>query len=173
MIKEVIQDAINDQIAAEFYSAHLYLSMIAYFQSIDLPGAAHWMRVQYEEELTHALKMFDYLFERDGRAILKSFDAPPKEWDSPLDAFESAYRHEQHVTALIENIFRLARNEGDVATELFLQWFITEQVEEEASVKSVVQMLKKVDTSRGGLFMIDRELGRRSLTISEGEASGE
>lgn len=167
MIKSTIQDAINDQIAAEFYSAHLYLSMSAYFQSIDLPGAAHWMRAQYEEELTHALKMFDYLFERDGKAVLKSFDAPPSEWKSPLDAFQAAYEHEQYVTSLIERIFRLAREEGDVATELFLQWFITEQVEEEASVKAVVQMLKQVDTSRGGLFMIDRELGKRALPSGE------
>ena len=164
MLNEKVQKALNDQVAAEFYSAHLYLAMSAYFESVDLPGAANWMRVQYKEELTHAEKIFDYVIERDNRAIVKSFDAPPIEWESPLKAFEAAYKHEQKVTGLINDLLELARSERDHATEIFLQWFVNEQVEEESSVKAVVQQLKLVDDSKNGRFMIDRELAGRVFT---------
>ena len=108
MISQKMQDALNDQVAYEFYSAHIYLSMSAYLASIDLPGFANWMRVQYQEEVTHAEKIFDYVIERDGRAILGKFDAPPTEWKSPLHAFEEALAHERKVTARFNGHMDLA-----------------------------------------------------------------
>ncbi|NOZ77887.1 MAG: ferritin [Acidobacteria bacterium] len=168
MIQEKIQDALNNQVAAEFYSAHLYLSMSSYLESIDLPGAANWMRIQYREELAHAEKIFDFVIERDGRAILEGFDAPPREWSSALGVFQAAYEHEQKVTAMIEKLVELARELKDYATEVFLQWFISEQVEEEASVKAIVQQLKLVAESKNGRFMIDRELASRTFAPSSG-----
>lgn len=164
MISKKMQDALNDQVAAEFYSAHLYLSMSAYLESIDLPGFANWMRVQYQEEVTHAEKIFDYVIERDGRAVSKAWDAPPAEWKSALDVFETAYAHEQKVTGLINDLMDLAFSEKDHAANIFLQWFVNEQVEEEASAKAIVQQLKLLGDSKGGLFQIDRELGRRVFT---------
>ena len=164
MISKNMQDAFNDQVAAEFYSAYLYLSMSAYLESVDLPGFANWMRVQYQEEVTHAEKIFDHVIERDGQAIVKAWEAPPAEWKSPLDVFEAAYAHEQKVTGLINNLVDLALSEKDYATQIFLQWFVNEQVEEEASAKAIVQQLKLLGDSKGGLFQIDRELGRRVFT---------
>ena len=164
MISKKIQDAFNDQVAAEFYSAYLYLSMASYLESIDLPGFANWMRIQYQEEVSHGMKLFDYVIERDGRAIVKAFDAPPSEWDSILNVFEASYVHEQKVTGLINNLMDIAIEEKDHASQIFLQWFVNEQVEEEASVKAIVQQLKLLGDSKGGLFQIDRELGRRVFT---------
>ena len=164
MISEKMQNALNDQVNAEFHSAHLYLAMSSYLDSIDLPGFAHWMRIQYQEEVSHAEKIFDYVIERDGRAVLQSFQAPPVEWNSVLDAFGAAYQHEQKVTGLINNLVDMALSEKDHAAHIFLQWFVNEQVEEEASVKAVVQQLKLLGDSKGGLFQIDRELGRRVFT---------
>lgn len=168
MIGKGMEDALNDQMTAEFYSAYLYLSMSAYFESIDMPGFANWMRVQYQEEVSHAEKIFDYVIERDGRAILKSFEAPPIEWKSALAAFEAAYQHEQKVTGLINDLMDLAVSEKDHAAQIFLQWFVNEQVEEEASVKTIIQQLKLLGDSRAGLFQIDRELGRRVFTPPAG-----
>ena len=164
MISKKIQDALNDQVAAEYYSAHLYLSMSAYLESIDLPGFASWMRVQYQEEISHAEKIFDYVIERDGRAIVKAWESPPIEWKSVVGAFEAAYAHEQKVTGLINSLTDLALSEKDHASQIFLQWFVNEQVEEEASVKTIVQQLKRLGDSKAGLFQIDRELGRRVFT---------
>ena len=164
MISEKMQDAINKQVTAEFYSAHLYLSMAAYLESIDLPGFANWMRIQYQEEVSHAMKMFDYVIERDGRAIIAGFEDPQVEWKSALDIFEGAYAHEQKVTAMINNLMDIAIAEKDHASQIFLQWFVNEQVEEEASAKGVIQQLKMLGDSKGGLFQMDRELGRRVFT---------
>ncbi len=161
MISENMQKAMNEQVAAEFFSAHLYLSMSAYLESIDLPGCANWMRIQYQEEVTHAEKLFDHVNERDGRSVLLGFDKPQAEWKSPLDAFEAAHEHEQKVTAMIGNLVDIARSEKDHASEVFLQWFVTEQVEEEASVKAIVRQLELLGDSKSGLFQIDRELGQR------------
>lgn len=161
MISKKMQDALNEQVTAEFYSAHLYLSMSAFLESIDLPGLANWMRVQYQEEVTHAEKIYDHVIERDGRAIVKSFDSPPTEWESPLDLFQAAYEHEQKVTGLINTLVDTAIAESDHASQVFLQWFVNEQVEEEASVKAVIQQFKLLGDSRAGLFQIDRELGQR------------
>jgi len=142
MIKEKIQDALNKQINAELYSSYLYLSMSAYFESINLKGCANWMRVQTQEELVHAMKFYDYLIERGGKVILSSIESPPTEWPSPLAIFEQAYQHEQKVTGLINGLVDLAIAEKDHATNNFLQWFVSEQVEEEASADEVAQKIK-------------------------------
>ena len=164
MISEKMQGAFNDQIGAEFFSAHLYLSMASYLESIDLPGFASWMRIQYQEEVSHAMKMFEYVIERDGRAIITGFENPQVEWKSPLDVFEGAYAHEQKVTGLINGLMDTAIEEKDHASQIFLQWFVNEQVEEEASAKGIIQHLKMLGTSKGGLFQMDRELGQRVFT---------
>ncbi len=163
MISKKMQDALNGQVVAEFYSAYLYLSMSAYLESVDLKGFANWMRVQYQEEVSHAEKIFDHVIERDGRAVVKAWEAPPAEWKSALDVFETAYKHEQKVTGLINGLVDQALAEKDHATYNFLQWFVNEQVEEEASVKTIVQQLKLLGDSRAGLFQIDRELGQRTF----------
>ena len=174
MIDERMQDAINKQLNAELYSSYLYLSMSAYFQSVNLGGFANWMRVQAKEELAHAMKFYDYVNERGGRVILHPVEEPPSEWDSPLATFEHVYRHEQKVTGLINKLVDLAVKARDHATNNFLQWFVSEQVEEEASADEVVQKLKLVGDDPSGLFMIDRELAQRVFvapaTTTEGGA---
>ena len=164
MISKKIEDALNDQINAEMYSAYLYLSMVAYFESINLAGLANWMRAQAQEEMVHAMKIYDFVNERGGRVLLKSIDAPTTEWSSPLAAFEAAYAHEQLVTGRINDLVDLAVEEKDHATNAFLQWFVNEQVEEETSADNVVQNLKMAQNAPGALFMIDRELGTRVFT---------
>ena len=164
MLDEKIQTALNKQLNAELYSSYLYLSMSTYFQSVNLPGFANWMRVQAQEELVHAMKFYDFINERGSRVMLQPVEGPPTEWSSPLDAFENAYRHEQKVTGLINDLVNLAVKERDHATNIFLQWFVTEQVEEEASADEVVQKLKLMGDARGGLFMLDREMGQRVFT---------
>jgi ferritin len=164
MISKKTEDALNEQINAEFYSAYLYLSMEAFFESMNLPGFANWMRAQIQEESMHAMKIYDFVNERGGRVLLKSIAKPPTEWQSPLAAFEAAYKHEQKVTGLINDLVNLAVEEKDHATKTFLQWFVDEQVEEESSVNKVVQKLKKIDKAAGEQLLIDRELGRRVFT---------
>jgi len=156
------QEALNKHANAEFYSSYLYLSMSAYFQSINLTGFAHWMRVQAREELAHAMKFYDHVIERGGRVSLQAVEAPTSRWDSPLAAFEDAYRHEQKVTGLINQLVDDAVQSKDHATNAFLQWFVSEQVEEEASVDAIVQKLRLVGDAPGGLFMIDHHLGERA-----------
>jgi len=163
-MKQKMEEALNGQFSMEVYSANLYLAMSAYLESKDLPGAASWMKVQYKEELDHALKLFNYVIARDGRATVAEVEAPPSEWESPLSAFVSAYKHEQMITAAFVKLVKLAREEQDPATENFLQWFVNEQVEEESSVKRIVQNLKRVGETGNGLFLIDRELGARVYT---------
>jgi len=164
MISTKMQEALNGQINAELYSAYLYLSMEAYFESVNLPDFARWMRAQTQEELVHAMKIYDFVNGRGGRVILKAIEQPSTEWESPLAAFEAAYQHEQKVTALIDGLVNLAIEEKDHATNTFLQWFVNEQVEEETSVGSVVQQLKMTQGAPGAMFMIDRELGQRIFT---------
>ena len=164
VIKEKIESAFNEQINWELYSAYLYLSMSAYFLSINLNGFANWMRVQALEELTHAMKFFDFINERSGRVTLLETKAPPKEWESPLAAFEDAYEHEQFVSSRINELVNLALEEKDHASNNFLQWFVSEQVEEEASVDAVAQKLKLIGGDGGGLFMLDQELAQRVFT---------
>jgi ferritin len=172
MLQSKIEKALNMQINAELWSAYLYLSMSAYFESISLSGFANWMRVQAQEEVTHAMKLYDYIVDRGGRVTVTGIDAPPTKWKSPLHAFEETYKHEQKVTGLINDLVDLAKSENDHATLNMLQWFVDEQVEEEASADEIVQKLKLVGKEGSGLFMIDRELGQRMFTPpagSEGE----
>lgn len=157
-----MQEALNKHINAEVYSAYLYLSMSAHFQAANLPGFAHWMRVQAREELSHAMKFYDHVLERGGTVTLQPVEAPASRWDSALAAFEDAYRHEQKVTGLINQLVDDAVQTRDHATNAFLQWFVSEQVEEEAAAEAIVQRLKLVGDSPGGLFMIDHELGERA-----------
>ena len=168
MIVKKMQDALNDQINAELYSAYIYLAMAAYFESENLSGFASWMRVQTQEETAHAMKIFDFVNERGGKVALKAIDEPPAEWKSPLVAFKAASEHEQYITGRIND---LVIKEKDHATNAFLQWFVNEQVEEETSVDSVVQNLKMAEKAPGALFMMDRELGQRTFTppAQEGE----
>ena len=161
MIGKEMEKALNEQINAEMYSAYLYLSMAAYFESENLPGSATWMRVQMQEETVHAMKLFGYVVERGGRVTLKAIEAPPTQWKSSLDAFQASYQHEQLVTGLIHKLVDLAIQEKDHATNAFLQWYVNEQVEEEASVDKIVQYLKMAEKSPGALLMMDRELGKR------------
>ena len=165
MLSEKMQNAINKQINAEIYSAYLYLSMSAYFESINLEGFANWMRMQAQEEMVHAMKFYDYVNERGSRVVLQSVEGPPTEWDSPLAVFEHTYEHEQNVTGMINNLVNLAIEEKDHATNSFLQWFVDEQVEEESSADKVLQQLKLTGDAPGALFMIDRELGARIFTM--------
>jgi ferritin len=161
MLSKTVQDAINDQVRHEFYSAHLYLSMASYFEYNNLPGMAKWMRVQSQEEVTHAFKFFDYVINRGGRALVSAIDQPPVEFESPLDVFQRAYEHERKVTGLINNLYALALKENDYPTQVLLQWFITEQVEEEKNASSIVENLKRIGPSGGGLVHYDRQLGKR------------
>jgi len=171
MISKKMEEALNEQVNAELYSAYLYLSMESYFKSLNLNGFANWMRVQTQEEVAHAMKIYDFVNERGGRITLKAIEGPQTEWDSPLAVFEAVYVHEQKVTGLINDLVDLAIKEKDHATNTFLQWFVNEQVEEESSADEVVQQLKMMENAPGGMFMLDRELGQRVFTppATEGE----
>lgn len=164
MISKKMEAALNEQINAELYSAYLYLSMEAYFHSLNLSGFANWMRVQTQEELAHATKLYDFVNERGGRVLLKAIAQPPAEWDSPVAVFEAIFKHEQKVTGLINELVNLAIEEKDHATNTFLQWFVNEQVEEESSADNVLQQLKLMENAPGGQFLMDRELGQRVFT---------
>ena len=171
MLAKKMEKALNDQINAELYSAYLYLSMSAYFEAENLPGFAKWMRIQWQEEVMHALKIYDYVNERGGRVTLKSIAEPPAKWKSPLDAFQATYKHEQVVTGRINDLVTQAVAEKDHATNAFLQWFVTEQVEEEKSADEIVQKLKKIADAPGAMYMLDNEMGQRVFTppTAEGE----
>lgn len=173
MIGKKMEDALNGQINAEFYSAYLYLSMSAYFETINLSGFSNWMQVQFEEEQFHAMKMFGYLNDRGGKVVLQAIDTPPCKWDSPLAVLEETLAHEVKVTGLVNDLMILAREERDIATENFIRWFIDEQVEEEDNANKLVGQLKMIKDSPQALFMIDRELGQRVYTpptAAEGNA---
>ncbi len=161
MLKQRIADVINAQINAEFYSAYLYLSMSAYFQSKGLPGFANWMRVQFEEEQFHALRFYDYVNERGGRVLLTTFETPKHDWNSIVEAFEDVLKHELHVTDLINNLVDVAIEEKDHASNSFFKWFVDEQVEEEANVEQILSQLRLIDGKGDGILLLDRELATR------------
>jgi ferritin len=163
MIKQILQDAINEQINKEIFSAYYYLSMVAYLESEDLPGFAQFFRIQVEEEKFHAMKLFDYVNERGGKVILKGINNPKTDFESPLQVFELAYKHEQYVTELINNLMDITIKENDHALRSFLQWFIDEQVEEEATMSKYVNQLKRINGNGQGLIMLDRELAQRTF----------
>jgi ferritin len=156
-----IQDAVNGHINAELYSAYIYLSMSAYSESANLPGFGHWMRKQAQEEVGHAMKLYNHIIDRGGVVSLAAVDKPPAAWKNPLAVFEAAYEHEKKVTAMIGKLVDLARKEDDKATESFLKWFIDEQVEEENQTLKIVETLKQLGDSKMGLIMLDKELAKR------------
>jgi ferritin len=166
MLKEKMLNAINEQINAEQYSAFLYLSMSAWFHDKGLPGFANWMYIQYQEELTHANKMFNYVVERGEKPVLKSIDQMPVEWDGIIEVYEATLKHEQHVTELIDGLVDVAIEVKDHATQSFLQWFVDEQVEEEANVTEILDNLKLIDGQGNGIFMLDREMRGRTFVDS-------
>ncbi len=161
MLSISVQDSINEQIKNELYSAYLYLSMSAYCASINLPGFAHWTRLQSQEEVAHALKLFDFVIDRGGRGMLQAIDRPPVEFKSVTDVAEQTLAHEQKVSGMIQSLYETAIKENDYASQVELQWFITEQVEEERSAEEIVQQLKMLGDQGPSLFLLDRELADR------------
>ncbi|MFZ5809214.1 MAG: ferritin [Chloroflexota bacterium] len=161
MISKSMQDAINEQIKNELYSAYLYLSMSAFFEARNLPGFAKWLRLQANEELEHAMKFYDYVLERGGQVFLKAIDQPPSEWKSNLQVFEQVLEHEQKVTALINKLYEQALKENDYPSQIMLHWFITEQVEEEKNAAEIIENLKLIDAHGTAVLMLDHQLGKR------------
>lgn len=169
MIKSRMQEALNEQIKHELESAYLYLSMVAYFKSEGLDGMAQWMLAQSQEEVAHAMRFFDHISEREGRVELLQLAQPQKQWSSSLEAFKAAYEHEQFITGTIDNLVKIAEEEGDNPAKIMLQWFVSEQVEEEASTKKVVDLLERIGDSGHALVTVDRELAGRGLSALTGE----
>ena len=164
MITKKVQDAINSQINAEFWSAYLYLSMAQYFHAQGRSGMAHWFEIQFQEEQAHAQILINYLNSRDGRVLLSAIDAVPTEWKSELDAFEEVLKHEQKVTALINDLYYVAESERDYATRARLDWFVTEQVEEEETAREIIDRLKLIGDNGLAMYTLDTELGARTFT---------
>jgi len=171
MLSKKLEEAINEQINKELYSGYLYLSMSAYCEAENLPGAANWMRIQAQEELGHAMRLFDHVKARGGRVVLNAIEMPPPVWKSPLGMFEEVLEHERKVTGLINRLYEVALSENDYATQIELQWFITEQVEEEESAGQVVEQLRRVGDQPMGLLMLDGQLGQRQAAPSGGEGA--
>jgi len=162
MLKVTVQNAINEQIKNELYSAYLYLAMSAHFESQGLPGFASWTRMQANEEVEHAMKLFDYVNERSGRVVLEVIEKPPVEYGSPVEVFEMILTHEQKVTGLIHKLYEIAKNENDYATEIMLHWFIAEQVEEESNSGMMVDQLKMAGDHKAAILHLDRYAGKRT-----------
>jgi ferritin len=160
-MKDKIVKALNKQINEEYASSYLYLSMSAYFESVNLRGFARWMSVQAKEEMSHAMKIYGHIIERGGRVALKAIPEPAAEWKSPLDAFQATLKHEQHITACIHKLMDLAHTEKDYAAIGMLQWFVNEQVEEEANAEEIVYKLTLMGDAKQAIYMLDHELGAR------------
>ena len=156
-----VREAINEQIKHEFYSSYLYLSMAGSFEVANLPGFAHWMRKQSEEEREHAMKLFDFLLDRGERVQLLPLDQPPNAFRSPLDTFEQALDHEKGITSRIHGLYDLAVQEDDYPAQVMLNWFVAEQVEEEKAASEVVERLRMAGDDGAALLLLDRELGER------------
>jgi ferritin len=163
-----VLDAVNEQIRNELYAAYLYLSMSAHFEDANFPGFAAWMRLQAQEELSHAMRLFDYLLRRGSHVELRAIDQPPSEFGSPAEVFQAALEHERHVTQSIHAIYKLAGEHADFATQQELQWFITEQVEEEDSAETAVEQLRMAGDDSAALLMLDREFGARQPEEDDG-----
>jgi ferritin len=163
MLSEKLLYTINDQIEHELFSSNLYLAMAAYFEANSLPGFAHWMEVQSEEEREHALKFIEYLNDVGGRVKIHAISEPQSEWTSPLDVFEHVLTHEKKVTSLIHNLYEIALQEKDYAAQSMLKWFIDEQVEEEKNASLIVEQLKMFEDHRGAILNIDHHIGKRDV----------
>ena len=166
MISQSLADALNDQLKQELYSSYLYLSMSAFCDTQSLTGFAHWLRLQADEEREHAMKFFDFIQDRDSRAVLQAIPQPPRDFGSPVNLFEQVLAHEQEVTSLIEQLYRKAGADQDHATQIFLEWFISEQVEEEKTAKQILETLRLASDSNVGLLLVDRELGARTASAA-------
>lgn len=164
MLNKRVEDALNAQINAELWSAYLYLSMAAYCHKEGWGGMANWFEIQFKEEQDHAKIMYNYIVQRGGRVELKAIDAVPLEWKSALDVFESTLAHEQKVTALINDLYTVALDERDYASQSMLKWFVDEQVEEEENAQAIIDHLRLIKDNGYGLFMLDKELGARVYT---------
>ena len=160
MNKKLVEQ-LNKQISEEINSAYLYLAMAADFEDKNLSGMAGWMYSQYHEEMAHAEKIYKYLIERGEKVILDSIEKPQVSWDSPTSVFEASLEHEKYITGCIDKLYKLAVEADDIATQIFLQWFVTEQIEEEANVDNVLRKIAMVGNNPNGLYMLDKELGAR------------
>ncbi len=161
MLNEEIQEKLNQQVNNELYAAYIYQAMGAQFEAESLEGFASWMDLQTQEELEHARKIYDYINERGGRVELRAIAEPPKDFGTPLEAFQAALEHEEMVTGKINELVSLARKHDDYATESFLQWFVDEQVEEEDSVNAIIDKLEMIGGASSGIYILNNELGRR------------
>lgn len=164
MLNKKLELELNKQVNAEFYSAYLYLSMSAFLATKNLSGFSNWMKVQFKEEQFHALKLYQYILDRGGMVELETIEKPKTEWKDILDVFEEVLAHEEKVTSLINNLVDVAMQEKDHATVNMLQWFVAEQVEEEANVSEFLDQLKLIEGKGSGLFMLDREAKQRAFT---------
>jgi len=165
MLNKKMEDALNEQLNREMYSAYLYMSMSSCFAHKGLKGFANWFMVQYHEEMLHAMKIYEYIGLQGGRVLLKSLQQPPSEFESPLDAFGSTLDHEQFITKSINELMELAIAEKDHATRIFLQWYVTEQVEEENNDNEIISQLKIIRDDPNGIMMLDRELAARITSV--------
>jgi ferritin len=177
MISEKMNAALNGQMTKEMYSAYLYMAMSSYSNAIGLKGFASWFMVQYHEEMFHAMKIYEYIQSQSGEVVLKAIDEPPAAFDGPLDMFTKTLAHEQMVTRSINDLMEIAIGEKDHATRIFLQWYVTEQVEEEENDNDIISQLKLIKDNPQGLMMLDRELAQRAATVpldfSKGVSAGE
>ena len=164
MLSAKMQKVLNTHLNEEFYSSYLYLSMAAYFEAKNLKGFANWMRIQAAEEHMHGMKFFDFILQKGGKVTLAQIAAPKIEWNSISEVFAETLKHEQKITGLINKLVEVAMQEKDFATNNFLQWFVTEQVEEEANVEEIIQKIEMIGDNKSGLYMLDNELGARTLT---------
>lgn len=162
MIGKAMQDAINEQINKELFSSYLYLSMVAWFEDHNLPGFAHWMRIQEAEEREHAMKLYDFILERGGTVALKAIASPKAQWASPMQVFEEAAAHEAMISASINSLYETALQEKDYPAQIMLQWFISEQVEEEKNAAEIVASLKMIEARETAVLQLDHQLGKRS-----------
>ena len=162
MLTPKIQDALNEQINAELWSAYLYLSMAMNFEAAGRPGIANWFKIQFQEEQAHAQIFINYVNQRGGRVMLKAIDAVPTDWATPLEAFEATLAHETKVTALINSLYSLAEQESDYATRDRLNWFVSEQVEEEDNCRQLIDKFRLIGDNGMGIYMLDQELGART-----------
>lgn len=165
MLSKKMEAELNAQVNREMYSAYLYMAMSAHSETLGLKGFANWFMGQYHEEMFHAMKMYEYIMRQGGEVQLKTIEEPPRDFSSPLDMFEKTLKHEQFVTQSINNLMDIAISEKDHATQIFLQWYVTEQVEEEENDNDIISQLKMVEGHPHGLMMVDRELAQRAVTV--------
>lgn len=167
MLSNAIQDALSEQIKAEFSSAYAYLAMTAYFEDTNFPGFARWVRMQYDEEIAHGMRLFDFVHARGGRAAVQGIDKPRADFESPVDVFKSALEQERRVTKLIYDLYEMSQNEKDYGTLVELQWFITEQIEEEKIFEEIIETLNLAGEDRAALLLLDRQLGERQTSAAD------